>query len=583
MSGGHPEPDSAVTSKRLTGGLALLAACVALWVLAGAFYAGDIGKTRDDYTWAVNDPVTGHVAIADLWRLPLFWRPISLILVRHLVSLTWEAPWIANLLTAASHGALVFVLWRWLRTLGFALGAGAAAMVFLTLPMAFDVMHWPAAMPTALAGLCAIVVAWLAVSLPGLGRKTTAVSSIAVLTFIACCLNEQAAACMGALALLPMAATHAFRRRVAAAITTALAVGAPSIGYIGLVVLTAPGNHRGGASTLVSPAYWSKRGSTVFEGTWSQLFGPHGRDLTLGGIEAGLPSLVGVVGIALLAVAVAAGLAWVWRSVLPVASRCRMPALPWLAFVGLAWFVLGLVPFVVVQTGPIEARHVYLPVVGLLLVALVACEAIGRTLPDRIARVVGAVLASLAVLWSCAAAVSLVGIQTTLRERYHMDMAEARAIAALYPDPAPGSVLVIARAAWREAETGRRHYDRRFWSAWQMDHMATAVLRQEYERDDIFAKHRFSIAFGAPASEFCADGWTVGLSDGPAWNGGRLPPSLIEWDRLLVLRIEDDGSVVPIDRLALLRQEQPAEVVPLPAVQVRDLKTRPKRFDVKLR
>ncbi|MEO1280023.1 MAG: hypothetical protein AAFV77_13770, partial [Planctomycetota bacterium] len=69
-----------------------------LFVLAGVFFAGDIGKTRDDYTWAVNDPATGAIAVVDLWRLPLFWRPLSLVLVRHVVSLTWDAPAIANVL-----------------------------------------------------------------------------------------------------------------------------------------------------------------------------------------------------------------------------------------------------------------------------------------------------------------------------------------------------------------------------------------------------------------------------------------------------------------------------------------------------
>lgn len=582
MSGRHQKPHSSPTSKGLTGGLALLVACLALWVLAGAFYAGDIGKTRDDYTWAVNDPVTGAVAIADLWRLPLFWRPISLVLVRHLVSLTWEAPWIANLLTAASHGLLVLAVWRWLRTLGFALGAGAAAMVFLTLPMAFDVMHWPAAMPTAFAGVCAVTAACMAKSMPTTEHKLVGALIIALLTFVACFLNEQAAACMGAVALLPLATPQTLRRRLVATATTSLAVSLPSLGYVLLVVLTAPSNHRGGASTLVSPERWLRRGATVFEESWAQLFGSYGRDLTLGGIEVGLPSL-GLVGIAMLVVASVAGVGWAWRSAPGVASEDRSPAMPLLAAFGLAWFVLGLIPFVIVQTGPIEARHVYLPVVGLLLIALVVCRSIDHALSERFSRATGSALASIAVLWSCIAAVSLVGIQTTLRERYRMDLTEARAIANLYPDPAPGSVLVIARAAWREADTGRRHYDRRFWSAWQMDHMATAVLRHQYGRDDIYAKHRFSIAFGASASEFSADGWTVGLSDGPAWDGGRLPPELITWDRLLVFRIEDDGSVVPIDRLALIREGQPAEVVPLPAVQVRDLETRPKRFDVKLR
>lgn len=514
--------------------------------------------------------------------MPLFWRPISLVLVRHLVSLTWDAPWIANLLTALSHGVLALAVWRWFRTLGFSLGAGVAAMVLLTLPMAYDVMHWPTAMPTALAGLCAVAVARLSMSAPTTERKIANALGVALLTFVACCLNEQAVACMGAVALLPLATTQALRRRLAAAATTVLAVGLPSLGYILLVRLTAPSTHRGGTSTLVSPARWLERGGRVFEQSWSQLLGPYGRDLTLGGLEVGLPSL-GIVGVVLLVVAVAAGFVWVWRSAPRVPTEDRSPALLWLAVFGLAWFVLGLVPFVVVQTGPIEARHVYLPIVGLLLVALVVCRVTGRTLPVRLTRTIGAMAASVVVLWSCVAAVSLVGIQTTLRDRYQMDMAEAKAIAALYPDPAPGSVFVIARAAWREADTGRSHYDMRFWSAWQMDHMATAVLRHEFGHDDIYAKHRFSIALGAPASEFSAKGWTVGLSDGPAWDGGRLPPGLIEWDRLLVLRIEDDGSVVPIDRLALIRQEQPAEVVPLPAVQVRNLEPPPKRFDVRLR
>lgn len=574
-------PSGGVGSKKTTSGLALLICCLALWMLAGAIYGGDIGKTRDDYTWAVNDPATGQVAVADLWRMPLFWRPMSLVLVRHLVSLTWDAPWIANLLTALAHGVLTILVWRWFRSLGFLLGARLAAMVFLTLPMAFDVMHWPAAMPTALAGLCAIIAAMVvsgAVQIRSGVMRTTAVSGLA---FMACCLNEQAAACLGAIAILPLASAKPLRDRLRSMVSVSAAVALPAIAYVALVTFTAPGNHRGGSSSFAPIGGWPDRAEAALNGTWSQTFGPHGRDLTLGGFEVGVASLGGL-GIFAIVVALVAGLIWAVRT-RPATKADEHASSVWLMVFGVAWFVLGLVPFVIILTGPIEARHVYLPLLGLLVVVLEASRRLGRLLPAMAASIAARTCAVVALVWATLASVALVGIQSTLRERYQMDMDEAAAIVELYPSPPQDAVIVIARAAWREADTGRRHYDKRFWSAWQMDHIATAVLRHAYGRDDIFAKNRFSIAFGVPASQISEEGWTVGLSDGPAWDGGQWPPQLIEWDRLLLLRIDEEGRVLPIDRLALKAEGQPATIRTLPAVSNMDFSVPPELFHVRLR
>lgn len=565
-------------SRKPTTSIGLFVAFAALWVLAAAFYAGDIGKTRDDYTWAVNDPATGAVALADLWRLPLFWRPISLVLVRHLVSLTWEAPWLANLLTAIVHGVFALAVWRWFRSLGFVLGAGAGALLVLTLPAAYDVMHWPAAMPTALAGMCALAAAALAVRLRSRGWVRVAVG-IAALTFVACCLNEQAAACMGALAILPLAVPTSHRIRHASIVGVSIAL--PCVLYVVIVRLSAPANHRGGASTFVPPSAWPERSVAALSGTWGELLGRPGRHLFLGGLEVGWLNL-GALGMALAAIAVAAGLWWVWRT--PGWREGEpSPSGPWVALVGVAWFALGLVPFVLVRTGPIEARHVYLPFVGLVLAGICVLTMLGRLLPRGVSGAGGRIVASVVLTAATVAAVSLVGVQTTQRVRYQYDMAEAEAIVDLLPDPQAGAVILIAHAPWREADTGYERYDRRFWSAWQMDHIATAVMRHAYGRDDLFAKHRFSISYGAAAREFSSDGWTIGLSDGPAWDGGQWPPRLIEWNRLLVVRLDEEGAAIPIDRLVLRREGGPDEVVRLPAMRARDFDRSPEHYVVRLR
>ena len=552
-----------------------------LFVLAGVFFGGDIGKTRDDYTWAVNDPATGAIAVADLWRLPLFWRPLSLVLVRHVVSLTWDAPAIANLLAALSYLGLCVATWRWVRGLGFVLGAGAITALLLTLPMAFDVMHWPAAIPTALAGIIVVLVAHRVMRSPKREVRPWPRLGMACVVFAACCFNEQAVACLGGVALAPMCANLPPRTRLRRSALLALAIGVPSALYVLLVAVTSPSTNRGGVSTLLPLGDWFGRTATVGEQTWSQLGGVHGRDLTLRGIEVGLANL-GMLGFLVLALAVLSGCFWAIRTWVVHASDDR-PATGMAVSVGVGWFALGLVPFIVVKTGPIEARHVVLPAIGLLIACVAVLELASRGLPVRVASVARRGTTCLVLLIAGAGAVSLVGIQATLKDRYRLDLQEARAIAELFPDPQPGAVILVARSPWRAADTGRRQYDRRFWSAWQMDHIATAVLRHQYGRGDIFAKHRFSMAFGVAAEDISEQGWTTGLSDGPAWDGGKLPPSEIAWDRILAVRFEPDGTAVPIDTLRFVRDRQVIDTIALPSVGAASADTELETFRVRIR
>lgn len=516
-----------------------------LWALAGAYYLGDIGKTRDDYTWAVNDVVTGDVAAADLWRLPLFWRPLALILVRHLVSLTWEVPWVANLLAALAHLGLAAAMWRFLLPrVGDAM-AGATAIVFLTAPVSYDVAHWPAASPTALAGLCLLAGAALATGWPS-GRIRGSLA-IAGLTFAACCFNEQAAACMGALPLLTLYTRRGAARRF---VVATVAVALPSAIYIALLTLTAPDNHRGGVGTFLAPGAWLAHAREALAGLWLQTLGTPGRQLLLGGLEVGAVSMTPVGWLILVAAAVV-GAVWVGitapdrpASPSPAPRGLLVPA-------GVGWAMLGMMPFAIVATGPIEARHVYLPLLGLLLAVADAGSLLLTLLPRASARLAWRAIGGFAVMAACLGALSLVGVQTTLRTRYLLDVREAEAIQAVLPSPATGAIILVARAAWREADTGYPHYDKRFWSAWQMDHIATAVLRHQYRRDDIFAKHRFSVAFGLARSDVSPEGWTTGLSRGPAWDRGRIPAARIPWARLLAVTIDAKGVVRVVNRLRL--------------------------------
>ncbi|MEO1008438.1 MAG: hypothetical protein AAFX79_07715 [Planctomycetota bacterium] len=512
--------------------LPFLVLLLLLWLLAGAFYGGDLGKTRDDYTWAVNDPATGAADAVDLWRLPLFWRPASLVLVRHLVSLTWDAPWIANLLTALAHLSLVLVFWRWLRKLGCGAAADASAMLFVALPIAYDVMHWPAAMPTALSAIVAIVAARLALGSTGEERAARRLAGIAALAFLCCCLNEQAAACLAAVVVVPLLQ----RRR--SAIGVALAIGLPCVAYVTLTMMTAPPNHRGGVGTLVDPSDWGPRAISALASSADQLMGERGRHLLLGGLETAWPAL-GAWGVALVAAAVLAGVWWsLARRPDADGERGHWPV----AAAGIAWAALGLTPFIVVRTGPIEARHLYLPLLGVLLAASISAA---RIPAPALVAIGGRLLVAAAAL---AMAISLVGIQTTLRVRAQMDMEDAAAIVAAHPGPPGGAVILIARQAWRQADTGLRRYDMRFWSAWQMDHMATAVVRHAYGRSDLFAKNRFA-ANNITAADVSPEGWRVGLSKGPAWDGGRVPPVLISWDRVRALTIDGQGRVRPVSAL----------------------------------
>jgi hypothetical protein len=74
-----------------------------------------------------------------------------------------------------------------------------------------------------------------------------------------------------------------------------------------------------------------------------------------------------------------------------------------------------------------------------------------------------------------------------------------------------------------------------------------------------------------------------GVQDSKHGDTGAGPDGRAEWDRLLVLRLDEQGNAIPVDRLVLQREGRPDEIVALPAVGSRRLETPPERFVIRLR
>jgi hypothetical protein len=176
---------------------------VLVWFTSSFFLLGDLGQWSDDYAYTYRDPVTGlsSFSVHNLF-LPLFWRPLYYFIVPPLE--TWlGGHWTQHLIGAGAHGLVCAGLYSLGRKLGLSrLGASIAFMVLCAFPAAWEAPLWLAALPTVLAAGGLVLLFHI-----GLWQAKGRLASwpavwILVIAFAIPCLNEQAAAAVGAVALM---------------------------------------------------------------------------------------------------------------------------------------------------------------------------------------------------------------------------------------------------------------------------------------------------------------------------------------------------------------------------------------------
>ncbi len=541
----------AALAQRLTASPALLAAAV--WFGAVWFYFGAIGKTRDDWTWTLIDPATGRAAWGDLFDLPLFWRPLSLVLCRALNTALWEVDWLANTIGAAAHGLVAWSIWR----VGRALGAGPRAAVlgafaFLGFPLTFDVALWTTALPTMLATALLLAVAGLVVRWRA--ERLTIARALGLFALAATipCFNEQPAAALpGAIILAWLLGgprdPHDGPADAGARLRRAIIIGAcllaPQIIYLALFRATSHPTFRGGSGTATAVADLGARALYAADGIWQWTLGARGRALHADAFLHGARNLVRPQG-AVWAAAVILGLfAWIrWR---PSAAAGARPALPWagVAF-GLAGAACSWLPVVLVNTVWVEGRLFY---PGAALVAL-ACACAATAVADGLSfpRACRAGAQALAIGAILAGVVGMIGLQTLQRTRDRFDRDEIAQLARLAPDPPPGAIFLAMRVQ-RSATGGLRGLAPVEFGAWSFEHIGTAQIRFAIGRRDLYTNRTNR---GTPV-ELTPDGLIIAPWERPAWAGPNEPRQLVGWDRIFPFVIEADGLVRPVRRLRL--------------------------------
>lgn len=565
---------------RITWARASIAAFfILLWIGSSWWFFGDIGKSRDDYTWVVRIPETGTFNWIEMWTIPSFWRPLSLVLVRHMLTVFWDHPWINHLISALAHALVAWCLWQVLRSVTRPRIAAMSAAIFLVFPLSFDVVYWPAAVPTSLS--TATVLGIFAVCLNDARRPGPLwkpLSMIALLAAATPCFNEQPATVLPLIPLLYFA-FEGRRLKKPRTWTRPLLLSATCGGlclaYVLLLAATASPGQRGSTGRYTPVEQLAERTWTTAEQAAQMFVGPPMRDMIIGGAAVGweqITHLAGILWLVATAIAGLGALCFISNSKANPAKAIQQDNSPrkpaWFALVALTAFVLGWLPFILVQTGPLEPRHAYFPQAMLIiLVAVLADSAVARLGHLRLAR-----YGNTCILWFTGAAiifsaVSLIGFQSVFRTRSQIDVQQVANIMQALPNPPSGSVLVILNESQRASNTGRKYFDRAVMPPWRFDHVSTAVIRHAYGRSDLYAKHAGSLRWVPPDSVTPSD-WTTNLSNGPRWwpqhlGGGVLEQQIISWDRIYPIMIDNNGQVRLANELRIEKQNLQDFLLPL--------------------
>ncbi len=543
--------------------LAFVALALILWFGATLVLLGDTGKFSDDYIAHLISPLTGEVDLArHPWtRWPYFWRPLHLIHVYAVNTLSFDRPWIGHLELALVHLGVCFLLYRTLVRFGAGRTiAVCASSLFMVCPLHAEAVLWTSASCNAISCLFLLWALRAARASAAAPPRTSHAALMFALAFVTACWYEPAA---GALLAIPIAAAcgvpaglhrrDGLRRQ---AILTLAALAACAL-YVSLLLNSAPGGARGQASSLVSPGRLPTRIADLAGEVADAVVGERARQIVLGALEAAQPLLVTPTG--MIWTMLACGLV-VTLCVLAVRSRGQpivrapVPTSPlWrVAALGLCVSVGALVPIALTVSPEIDLRSLYVPLLGATITLAAACEAAARRVRQRwrwpVTCASSLCVAAIAIL----GAIACMGFQAAFRNQSRIDSEIVARLVEHVPNPAPGTVFVPLIIDAKPAATGHAGFDAVFRGAFELPSTITPVLRHAYRRTDISGVAlTYRLGGDVPIHGLTQRGFELRRVRGGAFDD----PVRVEWthvvpcvvDRDLVLRPVSELRIVPLE------------------------------------
>lgn len=542
---------------RLQRPSAITAACIAfaiaLWFGATFALLGDTGKFSDDYIAHLINPLTGEVDWSrHPWtRWPYFWRPLHLVHVYLVNTISFARPWIGHLELALVHLGVCGLLYRVLTVFGVQrFIAWSVAVLFMVCPLHAEAVLWTSASCNAISCVfllwLMLIVRWQAAE----PLKPLRLGVVFLLAFVIACWYEPAA---GGLLALPMVAragvpdglTRGERlRRVWPA---TLAAGAACAAYVALLVATAPGGARGGEASLVPLAQLPARIAECLPQIGDALVGRRAQEVVAGAMTlAGERSWSGVI-VAFWIVLSAAGLAWFlicgkWAFDARVLRPARSSGSEMLLGCGVLLVVGAIVPVVLTKSPSIDLRTLYVPLLGIAMVVAGAFDVVHRRVtwlhPKVVPIVLGVLVISAVPRWVTAC----IGFQIGFREQSRLDASIVNGLRAL-GDPPAETVFLPLIIDRKPVETGHSGFDEFFRGAFELPSTITPVLRHGFRRLDVSGVPlTYRLGGDVPIHTLARDGFELRRVRGGAASGS----ARLEWSRTRAFVVESDAGIRPV-------------------------------------
>lgn len=573
---------------------------------------GALGPHSDDLSSNMRDPVTGEAPTpfnpyAPGW-FNYFWRPLHIAMCLGVSTYAHAHWWLVSIACSMVH---LWASWSVFRLLSLStrstLPAGAAALLFMLHPMQYEVVYWLCTISTAIAtGLFCTLARWqfgwmaaarsraswflitatIGLAIPSFYEQPAAGVAVMPLVLAAGWLRAQRDA--GASPSVgrdqprddresgaPPGPAAALRRGVALVAVW----GLMNLVYLALMMRTMPRDRRGGSGSFVSADQAAARAGEIARAVRYNLYGVRIREVFHGSVELGWSVLNTPVGLALLAALALSALAWVawsarsaqaaWgspdgrapagRSAGPSGEPGGTPASAgpgaperWIWVVaGVGLFLASLLPVAVVSGQKLEARNLYVPLLGLAVLLAqtldVSLACLARLPRARLALggLIGLAAAAACLIFS----ISHIGSQEGFRLVHRFDTSVSRQLRELVPDPPPKAIFMPVRVSDDGApiQTGYATFDHarpHLFSAIWAGH---ALVQQTYRRNDAWIVS-WSPWAGLGAHAFTPDGFTAG------WRRANVVAKFgdrehITWDRAVPFVVEAGGAVRLVRRL----------------------------------